>query len=1010
MLAICALFVSLEVSAQNITVTGVVNDQSGQPVAGATIMVKDSYEGTTTGYDGQFQLNVPQSAIIIVDYLGYMPLELPAKAKMEITLQEDTQVIDDVVVIGYGAVRKKELTGAVASLKADELTKQLSSDLGASLQGMVSGVSVTAESGAPGAGSTILIRGVSSVNGGNTPLYVVDGVPHEDDPRISPSEIESIDILKDAASCAIYGTRGAAGVILITTKGGKEGAMKVSVDANIGFKNITSNNYLMNTTEQTYFNLAYNRAISGDPTNYNDETASLDIARADSYFNNNTNLVDAAFVDNALTQTYTATASGGDKHLTYSIVGAYTNQQGSIVNSGYDRFNTRVNLAYNRDNFRFNVSAGMSNENTQYSPSGILIQSIKYNPTQPMLTGDTYVTAGGDEQTNISTILQNFYSEDEAIVTTTFAKYNMYYDITDKLTASGLISLQRKNGSRNKFRPYNKIVDSDGLEISKAEDSYVSNTYSENTSMTWDFGLRYKNEFGKHHFTAMATMTGEEYNFYGYTAYKEGVIDNDFAILDGTSINDAATSSNYYTNKLIGTIARVQYDWDSRYLFSASVRCDGSSKFAPENRWGVFPSASAAWNISDEPFFEPATDVMNNLKLRLSYGTTGNQNFTAYTYAATVTTGYDYVTGSGTSGNLNLGSAQSAYSNELVKWETSKQFNVGFDMGFFDNRFTISAEYYNTDKEDMLFPITLPGSAGSNTSVTLNVGNMTNAGYELAMQYHTHLGKVKIDLGGTFSTNENKITKITGEGTRFTASTTGLITGAVDQSTCTYLAEGYEAGAFFLYPTNGIVNTEEKLAEYQKLDPTAQMGDLIYVDSNGDGVWDDNDRVYSGSGLPEFEIGFNISAAYNNFDLYVNLYSALGHEIMNGSKATAYGYGRHKDLLGMYTDVNTNSPIPTYRGDVKGHNNYRGDSDLWLEDGSYLRIKNITLGYTIPDSAISKIGIKKIRIFVTAQNLFTLTGYTGYDPEIGGGIGTRGMDIGNYPTLATYLGGVNLSF
>ncbi|MFI3305527.1 MAG: TonB-dependent receptor [Rikenellaceae bacterium] len=1001
------LFVTLQTTAQTITVSGLVSDKSGQTIIGATAMIKGSTNGTTTGIDGTFTLAANSGDVIVVNYIGYMEFEATATADMKIVLAEDVKVIDDVVVIGYGTVRKKEITGAVASVKSDDLTKQMTSDLGSSLQGMVSGVSVTAESGAPGAGSTILIRGVSSISGDNTPLYVVDGVPQEGDPRISPNEIETIDILKDAASCAIYGTRGASGVILITTKRGKEGDLKVSVDASYGFKQITSDNYLMNTTEQTYFNLAYKRALSPD-TYDNDFT--LDLSKADSYFNNDTNLLGEIFVDNAKTQSYTATVSGGGANLVYSLVAGYTSEEGSIINSSYNRFNTRLNLGYSKDKLTMNVSAGLTNEFTAYSPSGIIVQAIKYFPTQPEFTGDTYYTVGGDEQTNISSILESLYTEDEQDETTTYVNYNFTYELLKGLNLSGRAAINRNSGTRVTFRPYNKIMDSDNVEISDAEDSYIQNKNSEYNSFTWDFGAQYKRDFDKHHLTLLATMTGEEYKFEGYTARMEGVLDNDIKVLNGGSINPEASSSSSYVNKLIGSIGRVQYDWDSRYLLSASVRVDGSSKFASENRWGVFPSASAAWNVSDEPFFEPLTTVVNNFKLRASYGTTGNQNFSAYTYAATIASGYDYVTGTGTTQNLALGSTQSSYSNADVKWETSRQYNFGVDFGLFQNRLTISAEYYKTDKSDMLFPVTLPGSAGSASTVTLNVGDMTNQGVEVSANYRTNIGKLNIVMGGTFSTNDNVITSMTGDSERVVASTVGLVSGAVDYSTCTYFAKGYAAGALFLYPTNGIINTDEKLAEYQKLDSTAEYGDLMFVDSNGDGVWNDDDRQYMGSGLPDYEIGFNLTMDYKGFDFYMNIYSALGHELMNGARATAYGNGRHKDLLGAYSEWNTDSVIPTYRGGTKEHNNYRADSDLWLEDGSYMRIKNITLGYTLPQRVLSKIKVSKLRFYIMAQNLFTLTGYTGYDPEIGGGIATRAMDTGNYPTLATYMGGANLSF
>lgn len=1003
------LFVSLGLFAQKITVKGVVNDATGEPVIGANVIIKGTSVGTITDFDGNFTLNANAKDVLVVSFIGYKNAEVKVKPNMVITLRDDTQLLDDVVVIGYGAVKKKELTGTVAQVKSEELTKINTSDLGNALQGMVSGVSVTAESGAPGASSNILIRGVTSVSGGNTPLYVVDGVPQEGDPRISPNEVETIDILKDAASCAIYGTRGAAGVILITTKKGSAGAMKVTFDGSFGVKKIVSNDFLMNASEQNYFEIIRNRALKPDLL---DDQVILDLYKVPGYFHNNTNLLDQIFIDNAINQNYSLNLSGGGNGLNYSVMMGYFNQGGSIINSGFDRFNTRVNLNYTKGKFSMRGSVGLSVEDTDYSPSGIIVQSIKYYPSQPYIAQDqSFETAGGEEQNRIGYVLQTFFSKDNLRTSNSFANLNAKYTVIKGLDLSAQVSMNESHGVRNQFRPYKEIINQNtGKLISKPEDSYALARSINRNSITWNFGAQYQNTFNKHKITAYAGVTGEEYNFEGFYARKEGVLNNDIEVINGTSINPEAGSDGNYTNKLLGTIARLQYDWKSRYLLSMSMRADASSRFAKENRWGFFPSASVAWNISDEPFFKPLTKVVNNFKLRGSYGTTGNQNFSPYSFYSTVSPGYDYTTGTGSGEYLGLGTTQVKYANPDVKWETSEQYNLGLDLAFLNNKVTLTAEYYSTRKRDMLFPVTLPGSTGSASQLTMNVGNMVNSGYELAAQYRSHIGKFYYNLSGTFSTNTNKITRINGDGTRISAYKWGLVSGAQDVSQVTYIAEGYEAGAFFLYPTDGIINSSEKLAAYQKINPSAKMGDLIYKDTDKDGKITDNDRVYCGSGLPKYEIGFIMQFNYMGFDLYTNFYSALGHEIMNGSRATAFGYGRHKDLVAMYSPVNTDSPIPTYRGDLKSHPNYHADTDLWLEDGSYLRLKNITLGYTLPKSITTKWHLNKFRVYIAAQNLFTLTKYSGYDPEIGGNISTRGMDMGNYPSFTTYSAGINLSF
>lgn len=1001
---IMGLVFSVQVFAQAITVKGVVKDSAGEPVIGANVVVVGTTNGTITDFDGNFTIKANKNAKLEISFIGYKNTVVKVSPNMNIVLKDDTQLLDDVVVIGYGAVKKKELTGAVAQVKSEDITKINTSDLGNALQGMVSGVSVTAESGAPGAGSEILIRGVASVNGQNTPLYVVDGVPQEGDPRISPNEIETIDILKDAASCAIYGTRGAAGVILITTKKGKEGKMSASFDASYGIKKITSTDYLMNTQEQTYFNLLFKRN-TGTSNTY-DDTTLLDLYRSLQYYHNDTNLLDQVFVDNAATQNYSLTLSGGNNGLTYSIMNGFYKQDGSVINSGFNRYNTRINLGYKRKRLTMNASVGLSVEDTDYSPAGLILQAIKYSPTQPEIKpGDTFETTD-----RLTYVLDSFFSEDYQRMTNSFANFNINYELFKGFNVSGRVALKESGGYRRNFRPYKEIKDQDGELITKPEDSYISMISTNRNSIVWDFGAQYRKTVKGHKVTAFAGVTGEEYVYEGFTAKKQGVVDNDIKVLNGGSLNPSATSSDNYVNRLIGSIGRLQYDWRGRYLISASIRCDGSSRFASNNRWGFFPSASAAWNISDEPFFKPLADVVNNFKLRGSYGTTGNQNFTPYTFSGVITNGYDYVIGDASNQSLAIGSIQSEYSNQNVKWETTRQYNIGVDLALFNNKFTLAAEYYSTDKKDMLFPVTLPGSTGATKTLVMNVGNMTNSGYELTARYRSAIKGFSYDFSGTFSTNKNKVTRINGDGTRISAYPQGLVSGAAARSQVTFIAEGYEAGAFFLYPTDGIINTPEKLAEYQKINPTAQMGDLIFVDTNKDGKISDDDRVYSGSGLPKYEIGFNMQFRYKGFDLYANLYSALGHKIMNGSRATAFGYGRHKDLVAQYTEFNTDSPIPTYRGDVKGHENYRADTDLWLEDGSYLRLKSITLGYSLSKALVTRMRLSNLRFYISGQNLFTLTKYSGYDPEIGGGINKRGMDMGNYPTFATYSVGLNLSF
>lgn len=1008
------MFLCVSINAQEITVKGVITDaDDGLPVLGASVIIKGKNIGTVSNLDGAYVIKASIGDVLRISYVGMENKQVTVSgAKHDVKLKSSAIVLNEVVSIGYGTVKKKELTGAVAHIKSEDLNNIVSSDLGAALQGQISGVNVIASSGAPGSASEILIRGISSVSGSNTPLFVVDGVPQESDPRLSTNEIETIDILKDAASCAIYGTRGAAGVILITTKQGKPGKLKVSYDGSYGVQHITSDIPLMNAVQQTYFDIIYNRNLIPGIT---DDKIALNLSKYTIGFQYDTKLSDVVFVDYAPTQKHSVNLSGGTKDFSYNVTAGYFKTDGIIINSGFERFNTRVNTNYKSAKWNIGASIGLTSEGTDKTSNSMITQTIKYYPYQASIdlnNTNPIITVGGDEGTRLGNVLENLKTENFNSRIQTNANFNVKYQITKELNVSTRLGMNLTNDYGKIFNPYQEIYNIFDQLVGSPENSYITMNSSRRTSMSWDAGLNYVKTIKKNKFSAFLGYSTEVYNFDSFTATRYGVGDNTIKVLNGGTLTQAASSGKNYQYKLLGMIGRVQYDYKSKYLLSATLRRDGSSKFNPENYYGYFPSASGAWNVSDEKFWKSLKNIANTVKLRASYGTTGNQNFASYSNSASIASGYDYAFGYSGAEFVNLGSIQKDFANSLVKWETSIQSNVGVDLAMLNNKLTFSAEYYNTKKKDMLFPIGLPGSAGGGTgsSVILNVGNMTNEGLELTMGYRTRTGKINWNFNGTFSTNANVITKINGLGGFVYTDDFGLISGAKTTSQVTTLAEGYEAGAFFLYKTNGIVNTTEKLNEYLLIRPSAKMGDLIYVDSNDDKIISDADRVYSGSGLPKYEIGFTLKTDYKGVDLSVQLYSALGHEIMNGSRATAYSYGRHMDLLYSWSEVNPNSTIPAYRGDTKTHDNYRGYTDLWLEDGSYLRVKNITLGYSIDDKLIKKIGLSKIRLYLTAQNPITITNYTGYDPEVGGGISSRGLDKGNYPITSLYTVGLNVNF
>ncbi|UXX81097.1 TonB-dependent receptor [Reichenbachiella carrageenanivorans] len=1003
-----------EAIAQDNIVKGKVTDATdGSELPGVNVLVNGTSKGTVTDINGNFSISAGKGETLRFSFIGMKPVDVAVTGSVvDVQLNPDYTELEEVVVVGYGSQKKIEVTGAVAQLKSEDITRFVTSDVGAALQGQIAGVNVVS-SGSPGASAEIQIRGVSSIAGASTPLYVVDGVPQEGDPRLSPNEIQTIDVLKDAASAAIYGTRGSSGVILITTKQGTKGTMRVSLDGSYGVQDITSGTPLMNAQEQTYFDIVKQRNISGTP----DNQIVLELAKSPENFQNDTDLGELVFIDKAAVQNYSANISGGSGDVAYNVTLGYYNKEGVVVNSDFERLNTRINTTYKNGKWKLFSSVGMSLEETSYSPGGIITQTIKYYPTQDNLDLDSdepISTLGGAQSNRLGWVLASFNNEDHMERNRVFGNFNADYEIVKGLTVSSRLGITASNDYRKRFVPYQEVYDRiSGDLISDPSNSSVEMLTANQSSMSWDVRAHYNKTFNKkHNLSLTAVYSVEDYQNEFYNAKKLGVLDNSIKVLSGAAESPSANSDNNYVRRLIGMMGRVQYNYKSKYMISASVRRDGSSQFSSENRWGVFPSVSAGWNVAEEGFWTPLVNTVNGFKLRASYGTVGNERFDPYSYSASITRSVDYAFNSGSGETLANGSTQTSYANALVKWEISKQANFGADFGFFGNRLTLSADYYNTSKEDMLFPIVLPGSAGggANSSVVLNVGNMTNQGMEFALGYQGITAGVKWGINGTFATNQNEITKINGEGGFVFTNDFGLISGAKDQSQVTVLSEGYEAGAFFIFETNGIADTNEKLAAYQQINPNARMGDLIYVDSDGDGAISQSDRVYKGSGLPEYEIGANFNAGFKQFDFSMQWYAALGHEVMNGAKATAYAYGRHKDLVSAWSEANPVTSIPAYRGDLKQHDNYKGYTDLWLEDGSYIRLKTITLGYSLPAGVLEKVGVSKFRVYASAQNLFTFTKYTGYDPEIGGGIQSRGLDKGNYPMTALYLLGVNLNF
>jgi len=1006
--------------AQRIEVTGTVTSSSGEAVPGATVVLVGTQNGTITDFDGKFVIKAPGNGKLMVSFIGFEPTEVPINGRptLSIVLKENVIGLEEVVAVGYGTQKKKEVTGAVVQVKSDEITKVATSDIAASLQGKVAGVNVQSSSGAPGAVANIQIRGVATSFEGanNNPLYVVDGIPYDGDPGLSPNEIESIDILKDAASTAAYGTRGAAGVILITTKKGEVGQMKVSYNGFYGVQKITSGLDLVNYEDFMYIetlNKVYNQANAYE----NDFWYTTE--NSPHLMSNNNSIMDIVQIDNAPTQSHTVQLSGGNKNLMASTVLSYFSQDGTLINSKYKRMNGRTNVVYSKDKLKISTGFGFSVDDKKNAPYGILYDAYKFNPYSDLIDPNklTFTSEGSDNDlTNASNLAIKFAQTDVTEGKGFNVNSNLTYELLKGLNLTYTVGANYNNTFQNKIIPLFSLYDAQGNLKPQSSRSSISNASGYASKVTSEAGFNYARKFGKHQFKVLGVYTYEKSTYKQHAGVRYDILNNDITVLNGASSDPNATSGNWRTTTLIGALGRLNYDYKGRYLFTASLRRDGSSRFGQNYRWNNFPGFSAGWNVSEEPFFKDLSQKISALKLRASWGKVGNDNIGDYSYSSAISNGYDYVYGPEDTEQLALGGTQTAYANPYVHWETSVSSNVGADIYLFDNKFQLTAELYNTEKEDMLFPYQVPASAGvgtgNNSKVPLNIGNMTNKGFELAASYKSKSkGKDKVSWGinGTFSKNTNEVTSMP-EGTTISYYSDGKpVADGQNNYTVTAIAKGYEAGAFFMRPTNGLANTEEKLAAFQKLVPTAKMGDLIYVDTDGDGALTDADRVYAGSGMPEWEAGLSVDVAYKGFDFSMQWYASVGNEIINGGKLYASVNSKHQDMVHQWTPDNPYSNIPIFRG--RDHLNYASYADIWVEDGSYVRLRNVILGYTIPKKVLNKINVNKLRFYVAAQNPITLTKYDGYDPEVGSnGLSRRGLDIGNYPVAAQYRAGVQLDF
>jgi len=891
-------------------------------------------------------------------------------------------------------------------VKSEQIEKVASGNFAAALQGQIAGLNVTSSSGLPGAQANIQIRGTGSFStGALSPLFVVDGVPFNSMPNFGSEEIESIEVLKDAASASIYGSRASNGVILITTKKGAAGKMRVSLDAYYGITNIRRNVPLIHDTAEwllvnKFRYMPREGYVTWTALNWNPEG-----------LHHNTNWQDHFQVDNAPMQNYSLRLSGGTNALRYSMTTSYFNQQGLWVNSDFERLSSRANVQFHDRKFTANIGMSFMLSNRNRGNSSLPGNAVTLRPFKaPINPDDEWIPAPGSNPQAIQALARNLKQINRDRTNSGTFNIELGYEIFDGfvvgLNAGGSIS----NSYNHTFNPHFWLYDEfTGDPVATSEPiASLSNQMNLRTQWNTDFKLDYSKRFGKHRLSLMGVITADNTTRESFTATKRQFPSNEIQTLGAGAI-DPTTAGNKYSTSMVGTVGRLQYSYADRYIFQTSVRRDGTSKFGEDNKYGVFPSVSARWNASEETFYRSSSlsNVMTRASLRLSWGTSGNQFIDDYTYIGLISSGgsRDYILGVADQA-LQLGARQTGFSNRDVKWETTVERNIGVNLGFLKDQITFTGDYYYNHKRDMLFPVTVPPSAGAggDSSIDMNVGDMENKGFDFTVAYRKIRGDFQFTLTGIFSTNKNKVL------------TTNLASGTIwggsgGNGNTTVIREGYEVAAFMLIPTNGLVDTQEKFDEYRKLVSDVRMGDVMFVDVNGDGRLNDDDRVYYGSGTPKWEGGLTFTGSYKKFDLSAQIYGTYGNKIYNAAKRNAYANKRHIDCLNSWTTANPYSTVCVPQGNMS-HDNYRSTTDYYLEEGSYLRIRNIQVGYTIPQNLL-----ERARVYLSVDNVFTFTRYTGCDPEVGySGTGSRdfmsrGVDgAGSMPVTSVYRIGLQVSF
>lgn len=1026
--------------AQDLKITGKVLDEKGQTIPGASVIVKGKTTGAATDVNGAFSIKVAKGDVLVVSYIGYKPTEqkISSSSPIEFVLELDNTKIDEVVVVGYGTMKKSDLTASISSVKSEDIIKKATTDVNSTLQGKISGINVTRGNGVAGASASIQVRGISTF-GSTEPLYIVDGFPSSLS-TIKPSDIESIEVLKDGAAAAIYGSRSANGVIIITTKKGKSGAVKVDFNSFVKINKVDKKLELLDSEGYKKMNkMMFDNYFTQNPDNP-DKLSMPKFVTLNSDIN--TNWQDAVYRTGVL-QNYDLRISGGMDNLQYSVSADYSKDKSIVISNQFQEKGASMKLNFKKSILDIDASMvyKVKNENPiKFSLGEVYMLSPLvpiYDEKAPSGFG---LTNKYDLPGNRNVIADDYFITNKNKNQEFKGNISAALNITKWLQLKSTYQYSNNNFQSMRHNPaytadikavneYPYYSENRSLYEKQVSENYLSinKTINEDHSLNFVAGMSYEKTNYGNAFTGVNGYTTEYSISNGNITPKQkpgGFLDQYFQTLYGAKGGTPVIDGTKYEYVRLSYFTRLNYSYKSKYLIQATIRRDGSSKFSKDSRWGNFPSVAFGWRISEENFFNKG--VVNNLKFRASWGRLGNESALGYyDHQAMINTGNSlwlgYVQGLGS--NPWPGSIVESLQDRSLKWETTEQTNIGFDFGLLNNKITGTINVFDKTTKDLLITKKLAPSGGLADPV-LNVGEFQNRGVEIEVNYQDQIGEVGYNLGLNLSTLKNKVTKLADKGQILYGD--GLYYG---EYIPTQTREGQSASAFYLYQANGLFQSTQDVQNHIALkadgtplldangkkillQPDAQPGDIRFKDTNKDGKIDTDDKIYSGTPLPKVEINLNGSVNYSGFDFNFQIGSGWGHKVYNGNRFTYESMkvptNMLRSVLNAWTPTNTNTSVP--RAIYGDPNNNSRESTRFLKDGDFIRLRQIQLGYTLPKSLLKKINIDNFRIYMSGDNLYTWTKYDGLDPEVGGSVLTNGVDNLIFPFTKSYIFGIQLTF